>query len=458
MREKKSMGNIVNKNNKWEGNIYIYKGGRIEGNDRDKIRHVRISESVSTIHDQAFYECTNLQTVEFSKNNENKIKDIGKIVFYRCGNLLSINLQDTHLESIGDDAFCHCDELATVQFPSSIQRIGESSFRGCRQLKAVNLSHATKMKTIEKCAFAGCTTLSTVILPPTTSRIGKCSFYSCTALEIVDLRATCVNEIDEGAFEYCSDLTTIHLPTTLELIGKDAFFCCEKLSSLDLQVTSIKQIGDRAFVNCIDLKTISFPKTLRYIGKYSFCHCNKLECMSLDKTSIEKIGNCAFFNCTNLATVVGVSANQKERQETMDDISFHCNDYMKLPASLVQIGRRAFFQCPSLKVNIDNNSFHYVCDINRGGRRFLQRHHHHHRQDSDGKVNGYVGKTYYSSLWPLILSRILHELELPQDEICPNNGNLSLYTKAGPLQRRASVVFYLMVHGITADLQPTTTG
>lgn len=286
--------------------------------------------------------------------------------------------------------------------------------------------------------------------------IGIQSFSSCITLESVDLRSTCINKIGAGSFEGCTNLSTVHLPTTTKSLGVSCFCGCERIAHLDLQATSIETIEEFAFQHCVNLKAISLPKTVRYIGYGCFGSCTELECLNFQETSIEKVGMGAFRNCTSLPTIVGFSSHHQEGlQENMDDdeiLRYH--SYMKLPVTLVEVGENAFSNCPKLKHSIDNARIHYVCDINHGGRRFLQRH-HRHENDDDGNANeSAVGKVYYSSLWPLILYRAMNNMKLPKQRICCPHGEYpSSYTRADPLQRRASVAFYLLIHGVTADLQ-----
>lgn len=458
-----------NKINRRKGNVYIYKGGKVNDKDKQNIEHVHIDESVSVIHDQAFAQCTNLQTVEYSipknhnKNINNMLKKIGNESFCECYNLLSINLSDIEkLETIGDRAFFCCEKLMTVQFPSSIRHIGYSSFYGCHQLQVIDVSHAKHLVSIEERAFAHCSVLRTVSLPPAMSQIREQSFHLCDSLEILDIRDACIKEIGTNAFYYCRNLTTICFPKTTRCIGEYSFSRCQKLSTLELQATSIESIGDEAFSHCYDVKTIKFPKTLQSIGKECFRNCTELVFMNLHETSIERMGNGVFMHCKNLKTVFGLSTTNQEddydkiQQEIMDDgtIPRYDDIYMQLPASLVEIGKDCFSYCPKLKRRIDNNRIHYICDINRGGRRFIKWKYHNNVDSKNDDTNkDYVGKVYYRSLWPLILHRVVHEVKLPQHIICSNGDNLSLYVYANPFERRVSIIFYLLIHGLVADLQ-----
>ena len=66
-------------------------------------------------------------------------------------------------------------------------------------------------------------------------------------------------------------------------------------------------------------------------------------------------------------------------------------------------------------------------------------------------------KQYFSSLWPIILHRILNKMKFPNNRLLGGNNYVSTnsdvktsYTNAVPI-RKASVVYFLMVYGVAMD-------
>ncbi len=85
----------------------------------------------------------------------------------------SIHLLDGIL-SIGAEAFAGCENLETIDIPSTVVTIGAGAFRDCKNLKSITLPEG--LETIEEGAFSGCESLEEVIIPWSVVRIGVGAF------------------------------------------------------------------------------------------------------------------------------------------------------------------------------------------------------------------------------------------------------------------------------------------
>ena len=82
--------------------------------------------------------------------------------------------------SIGDEAFYGCTQLETVSFPKTLYYIGSRAFQNCVSLAEIIIP--TGCTTIAEDAFAGCSTLRKVSLPASIITIGDGAFPSdCNA-------------------------------------------------------------------------------------------------------------------------------------------------------------------------------------------------------------------------------------------------------------------------------------
>lgn len=93
----------------------------------------------STNYAGAFSYNTNIKTVYLGKG----IASLSAASFYNCSNLENIYFNN-NLESIGIGVFNKCTKLSNVNLPNSLQMIGEQAFLGCSSLKTINLPNSLK--------------------------------------------------------------------------------------------------------------------------------------------------------------------------------------------------------------------------------------------------------------------------------------------------------------------------
>ena len=68
----------------------------------------------------------------------NSVTSIKDYAFYDCTGLTSINIPDS-VTSIGDNAFRDCTALTSITIPNSVTRIGDSAFADCTNLASIRL-------------------------------------------------------------------------------------------------------------------------------------------------------------------------------------------------------------------------------------------------------------------------------------------------------------------------------
>ena len=115
--------------------------------------------------------------------------------------------------SIGEEAFSECSSLTSVHIPSSVSSIDYDAFYNCTSLTSVNIPEGI---TIGDCAFQGCSSLTSVYIPNSFNSIGDYVFSECTSLTSVYIPEG-VTTIGDGVFKNCSSLTSVHIPEGLLL-------------------------------------------------------------------------------------------------------------------------------------------------------------------------------------------------------------------------------------------------
>ena len=206
------------------------------------LAEISLPAGLTSIGISAFQGCSSLLKVLNLENT--KVKIIRNESFRHCSSLAEIALPDT-LTSIGAYAFQYTS-FEEIILPASLTSIEGGAFYGCSSLARVLNLENTQLAGINNNAFYGCTSLAEITLPAGLTSIGNSAFQNCSSLaRVLNLENTKVTIIRDGAFRYCSSLAEIALPDTLTSIGNFAFQGC-KLSHIILP-EGVTSIGVGAF-------------------------------------------------------------------------------------------------------------------------------------------------------------------------------------------------------------------
>lgn len=158
---------------------------------------------------------------------DKRINYIGKLSFYDCSSLVSIELSDK-VEHIGDMAFAGCSSLENINMPR-VEIIGEYAFSRCFKLKDIVLPET--LKEIGNNAFYRCESLSYIRIPASVTKIGKSVFAYCSSLVSVVIQAP-IKVLPEWTFYGCTELLSVTLPQETVSVGKNAFAGCDSLVNI----------------------------------------------------------------------------------------------------------------------------------------------------------------------------------------------------------------------------------
>lgn len=227
--------------------------------------------------------------------------------------------------SIGPNAFAHCTNLSSINFPSALQNIGCFAFRNCENLQSVELKNP--LVKIGWAAFEGCKNLTNAVLPDGKTQVLKATnmseekwnscqissaipgamFRGCSSLKEINIPAS-VRTVSFEAFSGCSGLKSVSLPEGLQSIEMDAF---AGAALLEINIpNSVTQIGERAFAGNKNLRRVTLPNGIEKIESSVFSECSSLEEITIPE-SVKTIGNSAFYGCSNLKKI-NISPNLKD--------------------------------------------------------------------------------------------------------------------------------------------------
>ena len=254
---------------------------------------VVIPDSVTSIGNSAFWECTSLTSVTIP----NSVTSIERGAFCGCTGLTSVTIPNS-VTCIEMDAFSFCTGLTNVTIPNSVILIRDRAFKDCTSL--TNITIPTSVTSIGQYAFADCISLTSVTIPNSVTSIGNWAFVSCTGLTSVTIPDS-VTSIGDNAFWECTSLTSVTIPNSVTSIGDNVFYGCTGLTSVTIP-SSVTSIGPGAFLNCTGLTSVTIPNSVTSIGERTFSFCTGLTSVAIPD-SVTSIGESAFVACRSLTSV-----------------------------------------------------------------------------------------------------------------------------------------------------------
>ena len=358
---------------------------------------ITIPETIKTIGDYAFYNCTYLTEINYNAIEANDLSDFNHVFSYagQDGEGITVNIgenvtkipnynfcsglymsssvmpkittvnfaENSVCTSIGTYAFYRCSSLTSIAIPASVTSIGDRAFRDCSGLTLIDVDQANENyssedgvlfnedKTILIQYPIGNTRISYTIAEGVTS-IGTYAFYRCSSLTSIAI-PTSVTSISSSAFSDCSGLTSVDFGENSQLtsISSSAFRECRSLTSITIP-DSVTSISSYAFSYCSGLTTITIPEGVTSISNSTFSSCNNLISITIPE-GVTSIGDWAFQGCSSL-----ISITIPDSVTSIGDSAFRdCGSLtsIAIPASVTSIVDHAFQWCNFSTVTIDSS-------------------------------------------------------------------------------------------------------
>ena len=372
------------------GSTYYY-GSYAWGSRRNAIKNVVIGDSVTSIGDSAFRDCTSLESVTIGDS----VTSIGIEAFRDCTALTNVTIPDS-MTILGDYVFNNCSSLTSVMLPNSLQSIGNGAFYKCIALENIIIPnevleigeeafYTSTMLICNKDSYAAQWAKDTnypfcyidaesneenqiheVVnskLSYTVDKLSRTLYvhgtgnmvsfgeygapwqkYSKYIFHII-IDVGCLS-VGNYAFYSMDFLKTATLPSTIQTIGSYAFDRCYNLDSVHLS-DGLITMSDHAFSRCYKLESILFPKGLEFIGSYAFYSCYSLQEIILPDSLKTIQINYAFSSCSSLRRVVLGDGIKEIGYMTFSNCTNLKN--VELGANISYIDNTAFQNCNSIE-------------------------------------------------------------------------------------------------------------
>ena len=267
----------------------------------EEIKDLVIPNSVTSIGNYAFYNCTGLTSVTIG----NSVTSIGGDAFDGTNIKKTIWLTNTPPSGY-TNASGAVNYVSNDQYGSLYNRIIYpflSSIFEVDGVKYVPVSPSERTCDAIDCVYdnsaADTKISSTVSYKGVTMSVQKVQPYVCYGNTFIE-NLTCDNDgaIAEYAFYGCKNMKTVAFGNKITAIGNYAFQSCSSLQSLVIP-NFVTELGTYSFSDCTSLANVTIGNQVNNIGSYSFSGCINLPKISIPK-SVTTINNNVFGGCTGL--------------------------------------------------------------------------------------------------------------------------------------------------------------
>lgn len=252
---------------------------------------IEIPASAFSIQEGSFANCTSLLSIQVSASNPT-LRSINGVLFnksataliqYPGGKTGDYAIPDS-VTTLGDQAFYNCVGLTNVSFGANPLTVYGRGFSGCSRLLNIQVAAGnTQYRSVDGVLFNKAQTRiiqfpggrkGAYAIPGGVTFISNSAFWSCADLTGVTIPESVV-AIENYAFHGCTGLASITLPSSVSSLGDYAFSGCVRLTDMTLG-SGLTFIGTYAFWACKSLVSVTFPARLDSIDYYAFQDCTSL--------------------------------------------------------------------------------------------------------------------------------------------------------------------------------------
>ena len=195
----------------------------------ENLQEITLPSSVTSIGNYAFWCCSNLQEINVAESSKFYrdidgvlyTKDLKTIICYPAGKMNRNFVIPSGVTSIGDQAFSACENLQEITLPSGVMSIGDQAFGFCENLQAINVTESNEFyRDVDGVLYTK--DLKTIICYPA----GKMNRNFVIPSDVMN--------IGNSSFLLCKNLREITLPSGVTSIGDFAFSDCRNLHEINV--------------------------------------------------------------------------------------------------------------------------------------------------------------------------------------------------------------------------------
>ena len=288
------------------------------------------------------------------------VTSIAKYAFWGNSRLSELTMSDG-VETLGDFVFQNASSLTSVTIADSVTKIGRLGFYNNPKLEIVHLSE--NLEVLVNSAFYNCEFLEEITIPKNVTEIQANAFGSCPNLETITILSDKLTTVEAKAFAGAADGVKISVPN----LAVKALVVASGIP--ESQVTA--ESNDPG----TDPGTDPEPEVTSFTaGGWEY---TVLTQASGEKNGTVQLGNGKSSVSASSTVVIPETVSYEDKNYTVTAIGAHAFEAdpemgssiktVTLPASVVSIGDKAFYDCYSITsftipegsqlASIGNNAF-----------------------------------------------------------------------------------------------------
>ena len=246
----------------------------------DKMLSVSLPDTITYIGENAFSDCSALQSIEVNKSNKHFSTEDGVLynadksllICYPMGNKSTSFIIPDSVKNIGEGAFIDVKNLTDVTIPNSVTSIDNSAFSNCSNLKSVTIP--ASVTEIRSCAFLNCANLTSVTIPDSVTSIGSYAFANCANLTSITIPAS-VTEIGWFAFGYYAPYYRIYNSSdySISFFNNEGYYF-KQVRIVYISYGSYPQVMIILAVNLILIYTVILTQQVKNTPRTKALHMN----------------------------------------------------------------------------------------------------------------------------------------------------------------------------------------
>lgn len=254
---------------------------------RSGISSLYIPSSVEHIGNGAFGWCKKLSVITVDADNS-KYKSVGNCLIETESKTLILGFKnsvipdDGSVTSIGQNAFCGCNEMINIKIPDNVISIGYNAFGYCG-LNSITIGSGLKIINTDFCAETeGCGVSSK------RSNLKEVHITDISKWCEITFRVDVYNPLYWAHNLYLNGelVTDLVIPDTVTEIKDSAFINCTSIVSVTIQ-DGVTKIGMQAFHSCRRLTNVTIPNSVISLGFFAFAGCDCITSITFKGTKTQ---------------------------------------------------------------------------------------------------------------------------------------------------------------------------